>query len=294
MHVSERIPESADVGLFKMLRLWATDPLPSLVNALNAFQPQVLMPYPSVAALLADEQIEGRLRIRPLVVTTHSEVLTQEMARRIQAAWEVMPFNHYGLTEEPHVGIECAEHRGIHLLEDLCIVEVVDESNQLVRPGALGRKYLLTNLYNRVQPLIRYEVSDMLALSSDLCPCGRPFPLIAQIGGRSEDMLKLRDSAGREVAVPPMTLTLRIEGRPEVAEYQAIHDLDVIRINMVPRPGADRDQLRMALEKDIQATIEALGALPPRIEVLFVEALDRQRQQMGKIKLVGAPGKIEA
>jgi phenylacetate-coenzyme A ligase PaaK-like adenylate-forming protein len=290
MHVSERIPESADVGLFRMLRLTATDPLPKLVEALNAFQPHVLMPYPSVVALLADEQMAGRLRIRPEVVTTHSELLTAEMARRIEVAWGTKPFNHYGLSEEPHVGFECAERRGIHLLEDLCIVEVVDEDNRPVRPGVLGRKYLLTNLYNRVQPLIRYEVTDMLAKSPEPCPCGLPFPLVLQIGGRSEDILRLRDAVGREVAVPPMALTLSIEALPGVAEYQAAHDRDVIKVTVVPRPEADRDRLHEALQKSIRTTIETLGAAAPPIDVVFVERLERPRQRMGKIKLIGTWG----
>ena len=288
MHVTQRIPESADVGLFKVLHLLATDPLPRLVDALNAFQPQVILPYPSIAALIADEQIAGRLQIRPKVVATHSELLTDEMSRRIKAAWGITPFNHYGLTEEPHVGFDCAMHRGMHILEDLSIVEVVDENNQPVSPGILGRKYLLTNLYNRVQPLIRYEVTDMLAKSAGACPCGRPFPLVSQIGGRSEDILRLKDRNGLEVLVPPMAITLRIEAVPEVAEYQAVHDDDGIHINVVPRLGTDRVQLRNALERGLRTGIEELGAVPPRIEIVFEKDVERQRERMGKIKLVGA------
>lgn len=290
MHVTQRIPESADVGLFKVLHLLATDPLPRLVEALNRFRPQVILPYPSVAALLADEQIAGRLDIQPEVVATHSELLTDDMARRIRSAWGITPFNHYGLTEEPHVGFDCAAHRGIHVLEDLCIVEVVDDDNRPVRPGTLGRKYLLTNLYNRVQPLIRYEVSDMLAKSLDACPCGRPFPLLTQIGGRSEDILKLKDAQGHEVAVPPMALTLRVEAHAEIAEYQAAHDSNGIRIAIVPRGEIDRDKLRADLVRDLQEAILALGAAPPPIDVSFVQGLERQRQRMGKIKLVASSG----
>jgi phenylacetate-coenzyme A ligase PaaK-like adenylate-forming protein len=290
MHVTQRIPESADVGLFKVLHLLATDPLPKLVDALNAFQPQVILPYPSVAALLAGEQIGGHLQIQPKVVATHSELLTTEMSRRIEAAWGITPFNHYGLTEEPHVGFDCAEHRGVHILEDLSIVEVVDENNQPVKPGVLGRKYLLTNLYNRVQPLIRYEVTDMLAKSTELCPCGRPFPLVTQIGGRSEDMLRLRDRQGHEVAIPPMAMTLRIEALPGVSEYQAAHGPSGIHLKIVPRPGANRDELRAALADGITTAIEALGAVSPPVDVMFVDTVDRQQQRMGKIKLIGASG----
>jgi phenylacetate-coenzyme A ligase PaaK-like adenylate-forming protein len=290
MHVTYRIPHSGDVGLFKVLHLTAADPLPRLVEALNAFQPHVILPYPSVAALLAGEQLGGRLRIRPDVVATHSELLTEEMIRRIEAAWGITPYNHYGLTEEPHVGFDCAEHRGIHLLEDLCIVEVVDGNDRPVGPGVLGQKYLLTNLYNRVQPLIRYEVTDMLAIAAEPCPCGRPFPLIIQIGGRSEDILTLKDAQGREVAVPPMVLTLRIEAQPDVTEYQAAHDSEGIHLKVVPRARADCDKLRAALVQDIRSALEALGAIPPPIDVAFVERLEREPRRMGKIRLVGPAG----
>jgi phenylacetate-CoA ligase len=294
MHVSRRLPESGDVGLFKLLRLEATDPLPSLVDALNTFQPQVLLPYPSVAALLAGEQLEGRLRIGPRVVATHSELLTDEMARRIKSAWGIVPFNHYGLTEEPHVGFDCPHHRGLHLLEDLCIVEVLDENDLPAGPGVLGRKYLLTNLYNRVLPLIRYEVTDMLALSADPCPCGRPFRLVTQIGGRNEDILKLKDRQGGDVPVPPMVLTLRIEAQAGVAEYQAAYEGGAIHLKVVPRPDADRGNLRHALVTEIGAGLRTLGAVPPPIDVAFVEALERPRQRMGKIRLVDAAGGTRA
>ncbi len=291
MHVTQRIPGSGNVGLFKVLHLQATDPMPSLVDALNAFQPDVVLPYPSVAALLADEQVASRLHIQPRVVATHSELLTEEMCRRIEAAWGIRPFNHYGLTEEPHVGCDCTVHRGIHIFEDLCIIEVVDEENRPVRPGVLGQKYLLTSLYNRVQPLIRYEVTDMLAKAADPCPCGRPFPLIAQIGGRSEDILMLEDEGGRKVAVPPMVLSMRIEAVTAVAEYQVRHGPEGISLTVVPRSGADRDRLRTDILNVIRAALEALGVVPPPVDLVFVDRLGRERRRMGKIKLVGASGK---
>jgi phenylacetate-coenzyme A ligase PaaK-like adenylate-forming protein len=287
MHVSQRVPESGNVGLFKVLHLEVARPLSSLVDSLNAFQPEVVMPYPSVTSLLAGEQLAGRLHIHPRVVTTHSEVLSEEMIRRIRTAWNVTPFNHYGLTEEPHVGCECRERRGIHVFEDVCIVEVVDEWNRPVSSGTLGHKCLLTNLYNRTQPLIRYEISDMLAKGPAPCPCGRPFPLITQIGGRYEDMLILKDRQGRDIAIPPMALGARIESVLEVAEYKIRHSPECIRLQVVPRSGADIAKLRTILLNEIRTTVSALGAEPPPMEVLFVSRLERQPDRMGKIKLVG-------
>ena len=90
---------SGNVGLFGLLHLQATDPIDRLICTLTDFQPDVDFPYPSVAALLAREQLAGRLAIAPRVIATHSEMLTPEMARLIEQAWGIKPFNHYGLTE---------------------------------------------------------------------------------------------------------------------------------------------------------------------------------------------------
>ena len=83
--------QSADVGLHRVLKLAVTDPLPRLVEALNAFRPDALNAYPSVAALLADEQLAGRLRIAPELVSTSSELCTREMGERIERAFGIRP-----------------------------------------------------------------------------------------------------------------------------------------------------------------------------------------------------------
>jgi phenylacetate-CoA ligase len=80
LHVSFRTAVSFDVGTARILRMEATAPLPELVESLNAFQPGWLHAYPSVASLLADEQLRGRLRISPRAVSTVGELRTPEMA----------------------------------------------------------------------------------------------------------------------------------------------------------------------------------------------------------------------
>ena len=153
----------------------------------------------SMAALLAAEQSAGRLQIRPRVISVHSELLTADMARKIETAWGIRPFNHYGLTELSTFSAEGGRHCGMHMLDDLFIAEIVDDCFRPVAPNVLGARLLLTNLYNYTQPLIRYDVSDMLALSPVPCACGRPFPLISAMAGRSEECLRLAANDGREV-----------------------------------------------------------------------------------------------
>ncbi len=287
LHVSARLTESADVGIFKFQRLPVTVPLADLVGALNAFQPEVLLCYPSVAALLALEQSAGRLAIRPRVVSTHSERLTGEMASRIERAWATRPFDHYGLTEISTVAAECAQHRGLHLLDDLFIAEVVDDAYRPVAPGVMGTRLLLTNLYNFSQPLIRYEVSDMLALSDESCPCARPFPLIAQIGGRSEETLWLEGLSGGAVAVPSVVVCELLEEFSELAEFQ-IHRVEgTVKVEAVLRADAPpQPDLEQRLAGHMERGLRAMGAKPPPIQILLRRRFERTGVHMGKFKLV--------
>src|SRR5262249_659217 len=157
---------------------------------LNRHQPEVLSGYPSALALLAGEQLEGRLRITPTVVATTSEVRTPEMTARIRDAWRVEPFNCLGLTETGISATDCPEHSGLHLDEDACLFEVVDERNRPVPPGRQGEKVLVTNLDNRTQPFVRFEVTDLMTVSDDPCACGRTFRRITALEGRSDDVLE--------------------------------------------------------------------------------------------------------
>ncbi|WP_144185779.1 phenylacetate--CoA ligase family protein [Elioraea rosea] len=288
MHVTSRIPMSGDIGLFQIRHLLATDPIEHLVSSLAEFQPDVILPYPSVAALIAREQLAGRLSISPRVVATHSELLTPEMARLIEQAWGIEAFNHYGLTEEPHVGADCTRHAGLHLFEDTAMIEVVDDEYRPVPDGTLGTRYLLTNLYNRIQPLIRYEVTDMLARAPALCACGRPFGLIAAMGGRAEDLLHLPRADGQrgEVSVTPMLVSLAVEAFLGVREYAVEHDASGIRLRLVVPDAEDRRKIGQALPARLGSDIASHGAVPPPITLEFLDGLARSTQRMGKLSVV--------
>jgi phenylacetate-coenzyme A ligase PaaK-like adenylate-forming protein len=86
-HMSRRVAQSLSVGVHRVLRLPVTTPIPELVDRLNAFRPQSLNGFPSIIALLAEEQRAGRLDIAPELVSTGSETLTPEMVARIRGAF---------------------------------------------------------------------------------------------------------------------------------------------------------------------------------------------------------------
>ena len=285
-HASCRAAMSADVGLYRILRLHATDSIASLVRALNGFQPEVLSAYPSIAALLAIEQSEGRLKISPRIVSTGSEICTDGMKRAIEAAWCNAPFNNYALVEAMLASAECTAHGGIHIFEDLFILEVVDERYRPVPDGVPGDKVLLTNLFNYTQPLIRYEVSDMVTIAKEPCSCGRPFRAIARVEGRTDDIIFLPGAQGGEVPVHPDLFHTIVELIAEVKEYQVIHDENGIHVRLVARSESVQHSVGVRLHERIRTSLQRMGAQIPVIDIVFASRIERDPKRMGKLKLV--------
>jgi phenylacetate-coenzyme A ligase PaaK-like adenylate-forming protein len=139
-HQSAVVGATAHSRFIPTLRLDSTRPIETLVMELNRFQPEVLVAYASMTRVLADEQVAGRLQIKPKAVMSASEVLSAESRRRIERAFGSVPFNVYAATETAGVVSECEEHH-MHLYEDLVITEVVDERNLQFRPVNMEQRY---------------------------------------------------------------------------------------------------------------------------------------------------------
>ncbi len=263
------------------LRLDATDPLDEIVGSLNQFRPESLVGYASMLSLLAEEQAAGRLRITPRAVMSASEVLTQVARARIRAAFAAEPFNVYAATETAGIASECEYHR-LHLYEDLVITEIVDEDNRPVRPGDFGAKLLVSVLFSRTQPLIRYEISDRVQASIDMCADGRPFSLLGGIEGREEDVLHLPGPDGRPVLVHPNVFHTPLEPLP-VSAWQVVQQPDGIEILLA---GAGEGIDELAVSQSIREALSAAGVGHQAIRIERVESITRT--PLGKAPLVRA------
>lgn len=83
-HMSSQVAAAAKSWWRPSLRLPASQPLPQTVEQLNGWRPDVLIAYASMAGILAEEQLAGRLHIRPQVVYSASEVLTRQTRQRVR------------------------------------------------------------------------------------------------------------------------------------------------------------------------------------------------------------------
>jgi phenylacetate-CoA ligase len=161
--------------------------LPAYCKELDRFAPIMLSGYPSSLYLLANAYRtygSGRLKLR--AVYTTSETLLDFQRTAIIAAFGCRVFDWYGNSEMCANIVEC-EHGEYHLKLEHSVVEVLDSKNRPVAPGGTGRM-VCTGFGNFAFPLIRYEIGDVVTLStSQVSRCGRGGLLIERVLGRLED-----------------------------------------------------------------------------------------------------------
>ena len=283
-HLSAQVGAAARTWWTPALRLPASDPLETVVRQLNDWRPDRLIAYASMLRVLADEQRVGRLRISPQHVFATSEVLTGETRRRILQAWGATPYNQYAATGTACLAAERAGCRRMHVFEDLLLIEVVDRHYHPVPPGTYGTKLLVTVLFSRTQPLIRYELDDSVRLSPDPCSCGLPFAVLDSIQGRVEDALWLPAPDGGRVTVAPLAFGEVLDALP-VSGWQLVHQPDDSLIVLLSGArnelsgsgstyeGPVRDALKDALRKQLTQVLADHGASVPHIAVQWVDSI---------------------
>ena len=189
------------------------EPEEQIIQELNAFQPAMLSGYPSNLALLAEHD---ELTIRPDVVITGGELLTNTVRKKLTDKFGCYVQTHYSCTEAGEIACECSEGH-LHINEDWVIVEPVDENNQPVGYGILSDKVLVTNLANYIQPFIRYELTDRIIVHDEKCKCGRN-TLWLEIEGRTDDTLIFEN----DVKIAPMSLYKILEEVKAIKRFQLI------------------------------------------------------------------------
>jgi phenylacetate-coenzyme A ligase PaaK-like adenylate-forming protein len=247
---------------FRAIPVPVTLPLPEIVEQLNALQPPLLYGYASVLARLAAEQRAGRLRIAPMSVTTTSEMLFPEHRSAIAEAFGAPIVDIFG-SSEGLVGTTAPDDDVLVFNSDLCIVELVDAENRPVSPGAPSAKVLLTNLCNRTQPLIRYELTDSFVRQPDAADHGH---LRSKVRGRADEVLHYQG-----IDIHPHVVRSVMVQSPEILDYrvrQTPRGIDVEALAVDPING-DR------LAEDLVQALAAAGLRDPAVSVRIVDHLER-------------------
>lgn len=242
-----------------------------LMKRLSDYRPHVVIAYASILDKLALRAAEFPFAPTLRQVVNCSETLTVAARQRIQRAFHVPVLDSYATGECLFVSQGCPAGRGAHINADWAIVEVVDDDYRPVPPGELGKKVLLTNLFNRVQPIVRYEVGDMIALSETPCACGSRLPRIAHIEGRTAEQLWV-GRPGDYHEITAMIFKNAADYLRDVRDWQAVQEeRNRLQVRLVPLPGASVNLPRAG--QRFTAVLRHLG-LPPYVQVDFTLVSD--------------------
>jgi phenylacetate-coenzyme A ligase PaaK-like adenylate-forming protein len=221
------------------------------IDRLHELRPRTLMGSPAFVAELAEEQIGGRLSIRPEVIVVGSEHCSARQRERMRQAWCLEPLEQYGLSEAGLIASRCAVGN-FHIHADTVVLEMLDEAGRPAPEGQSCARTLLTRLFGAVQPIIRYEIGDVIVVGPRHCPCGAHFPTIASILGRAKPQLWLGARTGGVMGLSAYALIPILENARGVVRYQIRYEKPgVLEIGLMSRDGVDRAALVAQLEGEL-------------------------------------------
>jgi putative adenylate-forming enzyme len=233
-------------------------PWPELLESLRSYDPTILVAPASVLRLLA----ETDRRLQPTRVISVAEVLDDMDRQHIERRFSLCVEQIYQATEGL-LGVSC-EQGAVHLNEPYLLIEPEwqDAAHARFVP-------IITDLWRRSQPVIRYRLNDILRVRSNSCPCGRASLALAAIEGREDDILWLDGPSGA-VAVFPDQLTRAIVGAlPDIDDY-AITELRRGRWQVSIRP-AQEPSVQGLLQEALNTVTSRLGAAPATIVLAPLE-----------------------
>jgi phenylacetate-coenzyme A ligase PaaK-like adenylate-forming protein len=229
--------------------------------------------------------------VRPRIVVSFGEILFPTVRELLAEVFGCRVVDSYNCEEVGNIAWECpADRSRMHPNPATAVVEVVDRQGNPLPPGREGH-VLLTNLYNRTMPLIRYYLGDRaVLLKSGVCSCGFAGPAMRLVEGRDDDFLVLPD--GREI--PPRVAYEVIRGAlPDerigheliqaIESFQIVQEaIDLIEIRVVPGPAYSRD-LWSTLPERVRALHPAMRVCIHEVDILHLQSEGKFRKVSSKV-----------
>lgn len=230
-----------------------------LARLINEKQLNILAGPPSLLRMIGrlseriDHPIDG--------VISYAEVLDDAARLELRHAFQA-PVAEIYQGAEGFIGSTCREGR-LHINEDVVLVEALEAGDTAGR----ARQVVVTDLYRKTLPFLRYGINDVIEIAETPCPCGSCFRVIERIHGRADDIFLLKGAGDQPRYLFPDYVTRSInQASDDIAEFQAIqHSLEDIEVRLLVKPGANRASIEAAVRANLAYWAEraggALGAL---------------------------------
>lgn len=227
----------------KQLQLDINASVKEWCSSIQEFQPNIVIGYPSAIKILAGLIEQGKIHVKFSRIITCGEPLSQGMRMYLESVFGMKIVNFYGASESLALGVETSMAEGMVLFDDLNYIEVID-----------GQMYI-TSLYNKAQPLIRYQLSDKLSLKEDAGVGNCHFTKAFSILGRDEDMMWFEDRNGNREFLHPLAIEgICIEG---IIDYQFRQTAkDAFELSVETEESVDLDKIDRELSQLMNSILE--------------------------------------
>jgi phenylacetate-CoA ligase len=207
--------------------------------------------------------------LRPRAIISTSMMLLAQERVVIEKAFGCKVTDRYGCEEVGLIACECEQHAGFHLNIEHLYIEFLRPDGSPADPGTEG-VIVVTDLFNRGMPFIRYRIEDVGVPSDRECPCGRGLPLMERVTGRVADYLKRSDgSLVAGVSLVERTLT----AIPGIEQMQIVqHALEEIVLNVVRAPDYSA-----ATEQQLLAEFRAVFGPQVRVKPVYMDRIPQER-----------------
>ena len=236
-------------------------------------------------ALLLAEQVKARdigknIKLKKGVIG--SERWGDKMRDRIKSILGIELYDIYGLTEcyGPGIGINCDKSdAGMHIFDDYIYIEILDpQTGKPVPEGEIG-EITLTTLVKEGAPLFRFRTHDLAAFVTEKCPCGRTYPRITQILGRSDDMIKVKGNIIFPSTIEDVIKTVPGTSSEYRAKIEHVDGKDQMTIYVEVEGGTDRTEVSLG----IQYVFKNKYNMTPKVEVVGIGELPRSEKKTKRI-----------
>jgi phenylacetate-CoA ligase len=231
------------------------------------FKPSMIKCFPNSLTAFAEFIKRKGIELPPVrSISCTGENLYERQRRLFEETFGGEVFEKVGTRESGVFACECRMHKGLHVFSEGVLLEILDNNGRPAQPGGLGR-VIITDLFNKAMPLIRYEIGDMAMVSDGRnCECGNPLPLIEKLLGRDRDIIV--DSYGNPK--PGYLFTEIILEMNISAQFQVVQKTrDSLLVKIV-----NKDAENVEIERVKEEFQEIVGPLV-RIDVQFVSEIPR-------------------
>ncbi len=209
--------------------------------------------------------------LKKCIVT--SEMLFESDQKLLEQWLGVPIINEYGASELGVMGFTNTEDR-FSLNTETLYIEILDDYNNPVPPGTSG-KIVVTGLYNKAHPMIRYEIGDFGILSSGGSSKDQA---IEKLIGRTNDVAVLK--GGKQV--PGLTFyyvtksVIEEDGNVKefIVEQNDLETFTIVYVSEKELTSTDFEKIQKALETYVGGDLQIVFK---KVEVL-------NRTKRGKLK----------